>query len=191
MVTRQEKYNVLEERRKVDVIIATPDEIWPYITPGISGTTTNIDHNTVGLTSVALAGRNLIPGYSDVTSHNLKGWQPSTEVSPDGKAPNTDGVKLDAGKSPVFRGLIDYFPRACLAVAEVSECGARKYKWKGWQAVPDGETRYQDALVRHICKESIEGPIDKDFGLLHSAHVAWNALAVLELKLRATHENKG
>lgn len=105
------------------------------------------------------------------------------ETSPDGKSANQSGVKLDAGKIPVFRGLIDYFPNACMAVAEVSQKGAEKYTWKGWIDVPDGQLRYTDAVGRHLIKECLEGEIDPDFGLLHAAHLAWNAMARLELKL--------
>jgi hypothetical protein len=113
------------------------------------------------------------------------------ELDPAGKSPHTPGAKLDSGKSPVFRGLFDYFPRACMAVSDVSEAGAKKYTWKGWESVPDGYARYSDAMSRHILKKAIEGDNDSDTGLLHDAHIAWNALAVLELKLRAleTGEN--
>ena len=107
------------------------------------------------------------------------------EQDPNGKQPHELGSKLDAGKPSVYRGLLDYFPRACLAVAEVSTVGAKKYAWKGWESVPDGINRYADAGARHIVKESIEGPWDSDTKLLHKAQKAWNALAELELYLRA------
>ena len=107
-----------------------------------------------------------------------------TEVDPNGLELKAPGAKADAGKAPIFRGLLDYFPRACLQVALVSQRGAFKYSWKGWENVPDGINRYNDALGRHIAYESIEGPIDRDTGLLHAAQVAWNALARLELILR-------
>lgn len=107
------------------------------------------------------------------------------EFDPNGKSAKEPGSKLDAGKSPVFQGLLDYFPRACLAVAEVSAKGAEKYAWKGWETVPDGYNRYSNALGRHQLYKSIEGPIDSDTGLLHDAQVAWNAMATLELKLRS------
>ena len=106
------------------------------------------------------------------------------EIDPNGVSANQPGAKLDLGKSPVRRGLLEYFPRACLAVADVSAAGANKYTWGGWESVPDGAARYGDAEARHICKAAIEGPIDKDFGLLHASHEAWNALARLELLLR-------
>lgn len=107
-----------------------------------------------------------------------------TEVDPNGKQPGEPGAKLDYGKVPVVRGVLQYFPRALLAVGQVSEAGARKYSWKGWESVPDGIVRYRDALGRHILYEDIEGPIDSDTGLLHAAQIAWNALAVLEMMLR-------
>lgn len=106
------------------------------------------------------------------------------EKDPNGKQPHEPGAKLDAGKSPLRRGLLEYFPRACFAVADVSAAGAEKYAWKGWESVPDGISRYGDAGLRHVLYASIEGPVDKDTGKLHAAHEAWNALARLELILR-------
>lgn len=105
------------------------------------------------------------------------------ELDPNGVAANIPGSKLDLGKSPVRRGLLEYFPRACMAVADVSAAGAKKYTWGGWKTVVNGIDRYGDAEVRHICKAAIEGEIDPDFGLLHAAHEAWGALARLELLL--------
>lgn len=92
-------------------------------------------------------------------------------------------IKYDGGKSPVYRGALDYFPRALLAVAEISAFGASKYAFRGWLDVPDGYNRYSDALGRHICKAVIDGDYDPDSGLMHDAHIAWNAMARLELKL--------
>lgn len=106
------------------------------------------------------------------------------EVDPYGKNPHEPGAKLDHGKAPLRRGLLEYFPRACLEVAKISAFGAAKYTWKGWQDVPDGINRYGDADLRHICRAAIEGEIDPDSGFSHKAHEAWNALAVLELFLR-------
>ena len=106
------------------------------------------------------------------------------EKDPNGIDAKTPGSKLDSGKSPAMRGLLHYFPRALLDVAKVSDVGARKYSWRGWESVPDGQTRYGDALVRHIIAEAIEGDIDKDTGLTHASQIAWNALARLELILK-------
>jgi hypothetical protein len=114
------------------------------------------------------------------------------EADPNGKNPKEAGAKLDQGKVPIWRGAIDYFPRAIRAVAGISEYGAKKYAWKGWETVPDGISRYTDAMVRHVFSETIEGPNDigpNGSGLLHKAHTAWNALAALELYLREQEKN--
>lgn len=99
------------------------------------------------------------------------------------------GVKFDSGKTPVWQGLFDYFPRACVAVAKVSAKGAEKYVWKGWESVPDGINRYRNAQARHIVFESIDGIYDKE-GFRHLAQNAWNALAALELTLREEEKNE-
>lgn len=121
-----------------------------------------------------------------------------SEVDPNGKNPHEPGAKLDAGKPPVLRGVIQYFPLALKAVALVSLFGANKYAWKGWESVPDGVNRYGDALVRHLTDEQSGVIPGADMKLLemlysicaptpeimHSAQAAWNALAKLELMIR-------
>jgi hypothetical protein len=94
-------------------------------------------------------------------------------------------VKHDSGKSPVFRGVFQYFPKALQAVADISAMGAKKYSWGGWK---DSATfadvhRFEDALGRHLLNEQVEGWYDPESNLLHAAHAAWNALAKLELLL--------
>jgi len=107
-----------------------------------------------------------------------------SEKDPFGISPNQPGAKLDAGKAPLWKGFLDYFPRAASEVSKVSLVGASKYTWKGWESVPDGYNRYNDALVRHFTSEATEGRYDYQTGLLHAAHRAWNAMASLELLLR-------
>ena len=101
----------------------------------------------------------------------------------------TGAIKYDAGKAPIFRGLISYFPRAATAVAQVSGFGANKYAWNGWEQVDDGINRYSDAMVRHLMREGEGEVLDSDSGLLHAAHVAWGALARLELILREREQD--
>lgn len=113
-----------------------------------------------------------------------RGTENLLETDPLGKDLKSGGAKADAGKLPLLRGCIQYFPRALLAIAEVSQKGANKYSWKGWETVPDGINRYGNALARHLAAEEIEGPIDNETKCLHAAQVAWNALARLELILR-------
>lgn len=93
-------------------------------------------------------------------------------------------VKYDGGKAPVYRGALSYFPRAIAAVAAVSDFGAKKYAWKGWEHVEDGINRYSDALARHLIEEGQGVMLDHDSGLLIAAHTAWNALARLELIIK-------
>lgn len=100
------------------------------------------------------------------------------------------GIKYDGGKSPVNRGAVSYFPRAIEAVASISAFGASKYAWKGWEQVHDGVNRYSDAMVRHLLSEGKGEVLDKDSGLLHAAHCAWNALARLELILKENENNE-
>lgn len=112
------------------------------------------------------------------------------ESDPTGKSPHEPGAKLDAGKAPIFQGVLQYFPRAIREVAFVSLFGANKYAWKGWESVPNGIERYGDALSRHVTGEAVDGSFDKETGLRHAAQVAWNALARLELILRDEEEKE-
>jgi hypothetical protein len=121
-----------------------------------------------------------------ISEVDIRDWgQVYYETDPDGRSPKEPGSKLDAGKPPLSRGLLNYFPNACLAVADVSRLGAEKYAWKGWETVPDGINRYGDALARHIVYEEIDGLYDPQLGVLHAAEAAWNALAKLELVIRS------
>jgi len=101
----------------------------------------------------------------------------------------TGAIKYDAGKPSVFRGVINYFPRALWAVAEISTFGAKKYAWNGWADVDEGYERYKDAQYRHALKKAMGEVIDDDSELEHLAHEAWGALATLELHLRKKNAN--
>lgn len=98
--------------------------------------------------------------------------------------PASGARKDDGGKSPMWRGLMNYFPRALSAVADVSGFGSKKYAWGGWAHVPDGLNRYNDAMLRHLAAEARGETVDPESGLLHAAHAAWGALARLEKILR-------
>jgi len=92
------------------------------------------------------------------------------------------GVKNDSGK--VIAGTITKdFGAALLAVSSIGTFGARKYSKSNWLQVPDGVDRYTDAMMRHFLTEST-ALYDSESNMLHAAHVAWNALARLELMLR-------
>lgn len=103
------------------------------------------------------------------------------ETDPNGIDQHVPGAKLDEGK--ILGGLLGDFGLALMAVAEVGTHGAEKYTRGGWQSVPNGVVRYKDALWRHLLQERYEDK-DKLSNLKHEAHLAWNALARLELMLR-------
>lgn len=104
-----------------------------------------------------------------------------SEKDPNGLDPNQPGAKLDDGK--IRLGMVlGGFKRALREVGKVGTFGAKKYSDNGWLEVPNGQERYKDALLRHLFYDG--SSVDKDSGLSHLAHAAWNALAILELHLR-------
>ena len=98
------------------------------------------------------------------------------------------GAKDDSGKPSLVRGALQYFPKALFEIGALSQAGAEKYSWRGWEKVPDGVNRYTEALGRHIAAEADEvfDPEWESRGKMirHATAVAWNALARLELMLR-------
>lgn len=104
------------------------------------------------------------------------------EIDPNGINQHDVGAKCDAGKPDL--SLLLLFGRALMAVGSVGTFGAKKYTRGGWQEVPDGKNRYTAALLRHLMYEGEGEEIDRDSGLHHAAHAAWNALARLEFILR-------
>lgn len=118
--------------------------------------------------------------------NDIIAWRPvdevnRAEVDPYGKYPHEPGAKLDAGK--VKAGVLHDFSSALFDVACVGTYGAEKYTRGGWQSVPNARERYFDAMWRHLLAARHEAA-DKDTGLKHLAHAAWNILAVLELEAR-------
>lgn len=106
------------------------------------------------------------------------------EADPYGTDQHAPGAKLDGGK--IRPGLVlGDFALALQEVSKVGTFGAVKYSDHGWLSVPNGFERYTDAALRHFLKEASGEIIDKDSELFHAAHLAWNALARLELMLRS------
>ena len=93
------------------------------------------------------------------------------------------GAKDDKGKP--MAGLLLDFSRALQTVVDVGTYGAKKYTRTGWATVPEGSQRYTDAMMRHLLAMDVDPDgMDPETGLPHLAHIAWNALAVLELQAR-------
>ena len=83
-------------------------------------------------------------------------------------------------ETPVFSGVLKYFPLALQEVARVSFAGNEQHnpgKPLHWDRAKS--TDELDALTRHLIDA---GTLDTD-GMRHSAKVAWRALANLEKEL--------
>lgn len=83
---------------------------------------------------------------------------------------------------PVFTGVLKYFPDAIMEVAKVSLAGNAQHhpdKPLHWDRAKS--TDELDALARHLIDA---GKVDTD-GQLHSAKVAWRALANLQKELES------
>jgi dATP/dGTP diphosphohydrolase len=85
---------------------------------------------------------------------------------------------------PVVTGVLDYFPRALAAVAAVSVAGNNQHnpgQPLHWDKTKS--TDHADCIGRHLLER---GTVDSD-GQLHSAKLAWRALANLEIELEKTN----
>ena len=104
------------------------------------------------------------------------------ESDPNGLTPQTPGAKLDSSKNRL--GLVlGSFSVALIAVGEVGTYGARKYSDNGWLEVENAKERYKDALYRHLLAHESGELLDKETGLSHLAHLAWNSLAILHMDI--------
>lgn len=85
-------------------------------------------------------------------------------------------------RTPIYSGLLKYFPDACASVANLS-CVANEQHNPGepmhWAR--EKSTDQEDCLIRHLMQI---GTIDSD-GIRHSAKVAWRALAILQLEIES------
>lgn len=83
----------------------------------------------------------------------------------------------DRKNMPIASGVLDYFPLALAAVAQVSKIGNDQHNpgqplhWARGKSMD-----HADCIIRHLVDR---GTVDIDGGL-HSAKVAWRALALLQ-----------
>jgi len=98
------------------------------------------------------------------------------------------GVKLDTEK-PRMDLVLRGFSHAIEDIADVGTYGAHKYTDDGWQSVDNGIERYLSAMIRHYLKYRQGEMYDVESELPHLSHMAWNALAVLELWERSRTVN--
>lgn len=97
-----------------------------------------------------------------------------------------DYVEQDVSKlrkeTPVFSGVLKYFPDAIAEVAKCSFAGQQQHnpdKPLAWDRSKSGDE--YDALMRHLMDSTVDD-YDTD-GTLHKAKVAWRALAGLQKHL--------
>ena len=82
--------------------------------------------------------------------------------------------------TPIYSGVLMYFPDAIRAVAQLSLIGNEQHNPGAplhWDRSKSGDEK--DALVRHLLES---GTIDSD-GVRHSTKVAWRSLANLQKEL--------
>jgi Domain of unknown function (DUF5664) len=83
-------------------------------------------------------------------------------------------------QTPVWSGVLQYFPKAIAAVARVSFKGNEKHnpgQKLHWSRGKSDD--HEDCIARHMMN-----PYEKDEdGELHIVHVAWRAMAAAELAL--------
>lgn len=90
------------------------------------------------------------------------------------------GIKLDDNK-PRLDLVLGDFTTALWGVGLVGTFGANKYTDRGWHEVDNALERYSSALLRHYLNYKSGEVDDIESGLPHLAHLAWNALAILQL----------
>lgn len=143
------------QRANKDFDVVAGGEKYPLIKPASCGKT------------------EMSPNVERILSTPLKYGEPKTLL------PTGDQERKDA---PLARGLLDYFPRALVAVAALSKAANDKHNpgeplhWS-----KDKSNDHADCLLRHLIER---GTVDTD-GQLHSVKVAWRALALLETELES------
>lgn len=91
----------------------------------------------------------------------------------------------DRKNAPMARGLLDYFPDALAAVANVSRVGNEQHNpGQPMHWAKHLSTDHADCIIRHLADR---GTVDTD-GLRHAAKVAWRALALLQTEIEAEQE---
>jgi hypothetical protein len=86
--------------------------------------------------------------------------------------------------TPIYSGVIKYFPLALAEIARVSKAGNDQHNGVDsplhW--AKEKSTDHHDCILRHIIDA---GKFDSD-GQRHSAKVAWRAMAALEEELEGS-----
>ena len=85
--------------------------------------------------------------------------------------------------TPIARGVLDYFPDAIAAVAQLSYDGNEKHNpGEPMHWAKDKSNDHADCIVRHLMDR---GTVDPEDGHRHATKVAWRALALLQTEIEA------
>lgn len=161
-------FDVIIDPRIVEFKYGAPSRILAYQREG-----------TVGCVKSAKGGNILVDfgkTYYSFAEHELLD-APREQIT------TSDGMKYDKGK-PRMELLVQGCPNALEQVAMVLTFGAEKYAAHSWQTVPNGDDRYLAALLRHLTAIGKGEATDPESNMCHLAHVACNALFILELEAR-------
>lgn len=90
--------------------------------------------------------------------------------------------------TPIYSGVIKYFPDALAAVAQVSKAGNDQHNpGQPLHWAKEKSTDEEDALTRHLVDRAAGVKLDDD-GQRHAAKIAWRALALLQREIEAEQE---
>ena len=166
----------------MDLALDHPDWDWSELPPG----TESADFATRDLELLATCD----------AIYMLKGWGASTGARAEYAVAKWRGLEVmcdEGGKedrkpdkaaerkaTPLYRGLLMYFPDACQAVARLFYVANEQHnpgEPMHWSREKSAD--HPDCLMRHLVDA---GTLDDD-GQRHSAKVAWRALALLQTEI--------
>lgn len=107
------------------------------------------------------------------------------ETSDEGIEFTDTPIEFTRKQTPIYSGVLNYFPDAIREVAQCSFVGNEQHNPNTplhWDRSKSGDEL--DALTRHLLEA---GTIDSD-GIRHSAKVAWRALANLQKEIENSNE---
>lgn len=119
-------------------------------------------------------GQKIFENLESKTDNAWKQWAKNNKSVVEGRKDNKEKLPMSV--------LFTQFPNALKAVIACSKYGHEKYKdtdkdFLNFKRVVGGSRNYADAGIRHRLEEGL----DSESGLPHQYHIAWNALAELQL----------
>lgn len=117
------------------------------------------------------------------------GMKIQLEASPI-KRPVLPGDSEARKNIPMMRGLLDYFPDALAAVAQLSVYGNEKHNPGEPLHWSKGKSNdHADCVVRHLMERGRwDYSFGPDKGVRHSTAAAWRALANLQIEIEESHK---